>query len=372
MRTQLTTVHLPRLAAVLMVLAALLLNLLAGPHVATAEDIETVPETVACVTPPIDAARYAEAALDTGDDVGVPDPIPYAPPTGTTAGALVIGRVEATLGQVVACVDEGRTVAFLNLFTTAWLSTHVGSLGELPDDIAPTPIAAEEHLSLVEVADVVVLADGRVAALVVFDQSERTGPELTSVMAFTDVDGALRIDDWQPVTLPEGGGATPVPAPCAGEAADDPGCAPTPAVDTPVAGGWEVVSGEVYTGVIAPADQAVAFDYYLAVEPSGYWTPEAAQIVALEAGLPAYLGTFWTEPAAGLADDLSGYTRQYAGLVIDGRALIYVNAFCQNPRDDDLWRSTALFNSGGGACYVQLFYEPATGRYYDLRINEDT
>ena len=75
------------------------------------------------------------------------------------------------------------------------------------------------HLSLIGVMDVVVLKDDRIATLVVFDQSERVAPGLTSVVTFAEVDGRPWVDEWQPVALSMG------------------------VVATPVAETWEVVSG---------------------------------------------------------------------------------------------------------------------------------
>lgn len=361
MTTRRTAARLTRLA-----LVAVLAALLSGPLAGLADSVEVAPEPLACETPTIQKARYAEAAADTSDDLGVPDPIPYAAPVGTVAGADAIGRVEATLGQVVACVNEGRTGSFLNLFTTVWLSAHVGDFGELPDDAAPTPIAADERLSLVEVADVAILADGRVAALVVFDQSEREGPELTSVMTFAEVDGRLLIDGWQPVTLPEDTAPTPAPGPCDGATpALDAVCDPTP---TPVAEAWESVSGPGYTGVVAPLDRAPLFRTGYGDQASGWWLPTAEEIAALEAALPNYLRTFSDDRTLALADKVGTYERQYAGLVVEGRALIFVNALCEDPTGGR-WTSEPVFVDDGGDCFFQLYYEPSTGGFRELSIN---
>lgn len=350
-----------KLAIALVALAMVLIGSLDG----RADDMAGTPGAAACETAPIDELRYAEAAADPSDDVAIPEPIPYVAPVGTVAGAATIERVEALLGQVVACVNEGRTAAFLSLFTSDWLERHVGEFGDEPDDRGATPVAVEMRLSLVRVADVTVLADGRVAALVIFDQSEREAPELTSLVTFAEIDGRLRIDDWQPVALPADD-ATAVPGPCGQDASAAPGCIPP--TSTPVAETWDMVSGSGYAGVIAPLDRAPIFRTGYGTQASGWWLPTAEQIAALEAGLPNYLRTFSDEQTIALADKVGTYKRQYAGLVIEGRALIFVNAFCFDSTDGR-WTSEPVFVDDGGDCFFQVYWEPATGGFRELTIN---
>jgi len=344
------------------VVVATLAIVLTGPVAAMADTILPVAEPVVCETAPIDDLRYAVVAADISDDVPIPDPIPYETPVGTVTGALVIDEVKTVLGQVVACVNEGRNAAFLSLFTDAFLERHVGDFGDRPDDSGATPIPDDMRLSLVRHADVTVLADGRVAALVVFDQSEREAPELTSLMTFAGPAGRLLIDEWQPVTLPE----AETPVPCGVTPDTAPGCLPP--TSTPVAVAWELVSGPGYTGVIAPLERAPIFRTGYGDMALGWWLPTAEEIAALEAALPNHLRTFSDERTIALADKVGTYKRQYAGLVIDGRALIFVNALCFDPTDGG-WTSGPIFVDDGGDCFFQLYYEPSTGGFRELSIN---
>lgn len=360
MRTRSIPPGCTRFVAVVAVAAMLMI----GPLAALAFDAAVTPEVVAvaCETAPIDELRYAEAAVDTGDDIAIPGPIPYEPPVGEAAPAAMVERMEALVGQVVACVNEGRTAAFLSLFTIAFLERHAAELGGQPGDTAPEPVAADMRLSLVRVADVTVLGDGRVAALVVFDQAEREAPELTSLLTFRELAGRLLIDEWQPVTLAD----APHPGPCGGAtSALDAVCDPTP---TPVADMWEMVSGEGYTGVIVPLDRAPIFRIGYGNTASGWWLPNAEQIAELEASLPGYLLTFSFESIPSVADKIGTYQRQYAGLVVEGRALIFVNALCTDPTDGR-WTSEPVVVDDGGDCFFQVYYDPSTGGFRELSIN---
>jgi len=334
-----STVASPRwLAVLLAALVVLMVGRLAQPAGGLATNVEATPANVVCESAPIDDVRYAEVAADPSDDGAIPDPIPYEPPVGEVAGAVTIDRVEALLGQVVACVNEGRVAAFLSLFTDAWLERHVTDIGERPDDREPSPMADDERLSLVRVADVTVLPDERIAALVVLDQVEREFPELSSLMTFKLIGGQLLIDEWQPVTL-LADGATPLPAPCDAETAETAETSDAPSCAPPPAGSWEPVSGEGYAGVIVSLDRAPVFGFGLSPAPSGYWLPDAGLIAELEAGLPGYLRSVDDTRAATMADKVGTYSRQYAGLVVEGRAVIYVNAFCESATVDDRWLS---------------------------------
>jgi hypothetical protein len=56
----------------------------------------------------------------------------------------------------------------------------------------------------------------------------------------------------------------------------------------------------------------------------GTWMPQPEDIVALEAGLPKVF--YNAAKAEGTSLDATRYTRQYGGLIIGGRKIVYVNA----------------------------------------------
>ena len=103
------------------------------------------------------------------------------------------------------------------------------------------------------------------------------------------------------------------------------------------------------------------------------WTPASSDIAKLEANL-ANITSLHSE--AGEVGDLAGqqiekperYYRQYVGIVVNGKKLIYVNAAC-HPRASDGWRTQFLDGCGGGSCYWGVEYDPRAGRFSNLHVN---
>lgn len=63
------------------------------------------------------------------------------------------------------------------------------------------------------------------------------------------------------------------------------------------------------------------------------------------------------------------YYRQYVPVVVAGRKLIYVNAFCRSEVPD--WRTHFVTILDGGDCVWSVLYDPATGQFSDLEVNGD-
>ena len=107
---------------------------------------------------------------------------------------------------------------------------------------------------------------------------------------------------------------------------------------------------------------------------TGFWTPRPAQIAQLEMLLPVLL-----------EKELSGqrhlpvqyYLRQYAGLVLQNRDVIYVNGFASYPddasdkkeRDSGRWRTEAQMVCDGGNGYFGVEYDPQTKKFEGLAFN---
>ncbi len=101
-----------------------------------------------------------------------------------------------------------------------------------------------------------------------------------------------------------------------------------------------------------------------------YWTPEQAQVRALEAGIVPFLESEIApdEYGYGFWDDLEGYQRQYFGVTFErGTPLIYANYFCSG--DFESWRTRYVLVMDGGDCFFQVLYNPASGAFTNLRIN---
>lgn len=101
-----------------------------------------------------------------------------------------------------------------------------------------------------------------------------------------------------------------------------------------------------------------------------YWTPSEGDVRALEAGLASFLqensGSFSAQGVP-VWERLDEYTRQYAGIVLDGKRVIYANYFCNTAGMD--WKKNFVLVMDGGECYFQLMYDPGSGAYFDLRVN---
>jgi hypothetical protein len=103
----------------------------------------------------------------------------------------------------------------------------------------------------------------------------------------------------------------------------------------------------------------------------GVWTPSAAQIAEFETRLPPALAQVKPQHHA-------GYGRQYGGLIVGGRRLIYVNAFPAGALEDmDKDRATwadkathqAFVVCDGGEDFFGALYDPATKTFSEFKFN---
>ena len=97
-----------------------------------------------------------------------------------------------------------------------------------------------------------------------------------------------------------------------------------------------------------------------------FWRPTAAQVEAAEKALPAFLH------AQGHKDWLRESFRQYVGVVVGGKRLIYLNAFpaptpgTAEARDA---RTKAYTACDGGSSFWGAEFDPATSRFQHLDFN---
>jgi hypothetical protein len=131
------------------------------------------------------------------------------------------------------------------------------------------------------------------------------------------------------------------------------------------------VQGESW--VIFPAGQArdQGLGEWLAAngEAAEYWTPSENDVLALENGLSAYLqnnpDSFYK--GTPVWERLDEYNRQYIGMILDGRKLIYANYFCDSVETD--WRKDFVFVMDGGDCFFQFKYDVDSAEFFDLQVN---
>jgi hypothetical protein len=126
-------------------------------------------------------------------------------------------------------------------------------------------------------------------------------------------------------------------------------------------------------GVIFPRDKAIALTRTCSrprpgpVE--GTWTPKPRQIAELESGLPQ---EFARAAARAQHPDLNAenYYRQYGGLIIGGRKIIYVNASSLpqgNSRRD--WHVLPIIACDDGVRGFGVEYDPKTGQFQNFRFD---
>jgi hypothetical protein len=102
-----------------------------------------------------------------------------------------------------------------------------------------------------------------------------------------------------------------------------------------------------------------------------YWSPTKADVRTLQSGLPAYLqenkSAFYMTDAS-VWDQLNEYNRQYVGIVLEGRKVIFASYLCKDGANTG-WREDFVFVADGGACYFQFKFDTSTGEFYDLLVN---
>jgi hypothetical protein len=101
-----------------------------------------------------------------------------------------------------------------------------------------------------------------------------------------------------------------------------------------------------------------------------YWTPSEEDVLRLENGLGAYLQQInsdrFDQQKAYIWERLDEYNRQYIGMILDGKRIIYANYFCDSVQD---WRKDFVFVMDGGDCFFQFKYDTDSAEFLDLQVN---
>ncbi len=93
---------------------------------------------------------------------------------------------------------------------------------------------------------------------------------------------------------------------------------------------------------------------------SGYWAPSRQQVDQLEAALPQL------QPALADARD---FDRQYVGIEIAGRQLIYINAFHLPDGASINPAREAIRVCDGGRAFWGALFDPQSGQFSELQFN---
>lgn len=104
------------------------------------------------------------------------------------------------------------------------------------------------------------------------------------------------------------------------------------------------------------------------------WTPSEADVEAVEDALILLVARELSE--AGESPSPGGYYRQYAGFVVNGRRILYVNgvdksAIERDPNPDRPfdWRTQAVQICDGGTITFGVEADPATQRFSNFAFN---
>jgi hypothetical protein len=159
------------------------------------------------VVPPEECTTPARPATFLADLIATPAAlVPMttvtALPEGTEPDEQIRQEITAVVRQLIACSNTGDLLRALTLYGDDYLRRALNSTGELTAEAAleivapfatPLAIPAEQYIRLVEIRDMRVLADGRVAAVVV---TVPFGGGLdTDLLFFARTDDGWFIDD---------------------------------------------------------------------------------------------------------------------------------------------------------------------------------
>ncbi|MDQ3512715.1 MAG: hypothetical protein M3462_03470, partial [Chloroflexota bacterium] len=137
---------------------------------------------------------------------------PDALPTGVPADPATLAEVDALMREIIACANAYDVLRLFALTTDGYFVSS-----GLPDPMTldamfartPTPFPVSERISLVEVRDVLTLADGRIVAVVTRAggiKDSHPSPGRTDLVYFVRADGRLLLDQTiDQLILPEHG-----------------------------------------------------------------------------------------------------------------------------------------------------------------------
>lgn len=106
---------------------------------------------------------------------------------------------------------------------------------------------------------------------------------------------------------------------------------------------------------------------------NGTWALSQPDIDGLESNVhhvadisfpnPAYKGARIPHPEE--------YFRQYAGVLVDHRKIVFVNALCREAgtKYETYWREKFVLVFDGGDCYWNVRYDPETKQFSQLMVN---
>lgn len=177
-----------------------------GGSVAAQDATPIAPAPELCtLTPPTFEELSAYAASPVAEVTAEAEATPGAEltlPKGTPVDDATRDAVEQSMIINVACLNTGSTLLTMAAYSQSALERLIGGSGplsqELYDSLAtPEAIAVDDFTVIYEFQDMVMLDDGRVAAIIVGDnQADDTTPAGPTLFYLAEKDGHWYIDDF--------------------------------------------------------------------------------------------------------------------------------------------------------------------------------
>ena len=103
---------------------------------------------------------------------------------------------------------------------------------------------------------------------------------------------------------------------------------------------------------------------------TGFWTPTATELGALEAALPTWLESHIAAIELPLDKRDVYVNRQYVGMYRAGRRVVLINGWHKvGERDRDLTKDQLLISCGGGSLNFRLLFDVAAKRFNNFQGN---
>ena len=135
---------------------------------------------------------------------------------------------------------------------------------------------------------------------------------------------------------------------------------------------FELIVSDRFEGVIIPKWKASELlkqcSRYVPVA-EGYWDVTKEDVLLLERALPEYVKSNSPRYCGKIAQDLSQYKRQYGGIIVQGRKIIYVNAALPEHEEGDSWKMEVQEYCDGGCYFWGVEFDMESGQFSNLNAN---
>jgi hypothetical protein len=171
--------------------------------VAAQDATPTAPDPSLCTLTPPTIEKLSALAASPAAEVASPDATPAVElPAGEPVDDATREAVEQSMIINVACLNTGSTLLTMAAYTDAALGRIIGGAGPIDqvlyDSLATPDAMTEDQWTVInEFQDMVMLPDGRVAAIIVGDnQGDSTEPAGPTLFYLAEQDGHWYIDDY--------------------------------------------------------------------------------------------------------------------------------------------------------------------------------